>query len=153
MATKLSDTNKKTLMTALVANPAGEIFELQGYAAVGMAGSSMRPLTTDETLKMPHGSELMYLPDRHPVLLNLNSGKLETVKKNPYVPGEDIYPVAAFNSPGYVITWVSAFREGHHADYLPLFSYGAVGWHQEKFRSAAILVDPEPRQDLRRMKR
>ena len=144
--------NKKTLVTALVANTAGEIFELQGYAAVGMAGSSMRPLTTDETLKMPHGSELMYLPNRHPVLFNLNSGKLETVKKNPYVPGEDIYQVAAFNSPGYVITWVSAFREEHHADYLPLFSYGAVGWHQEKFRSAAILVDPEPRQDLRRMK-
>ena len=144
--------NKKTLVTALVANTAGEIFELQGYAAVGMAGSSMRPLTTDETLKMPHGSELMYLPNRHPVLFNLNSGKLETVKKNPYVPGENIYPVAAFNSPGYVITWVSAFREGQHADYLPLFSYGAVGWHQEKFRSAAILVDPEPRQDLRRMK-
>ena len=152
MAIKISNTTKDSLLTALVANPTGEIFELQGYAAVGMAGSLMQPLTTDKTLKMPHGSELMYLPDRKPVLFNLNSGQLETVEKNPYIPGEEVFPVAAFNSPGYVIAWVCAFRENNNADYLPLFSYGAVGWHQGEFRSAVMLVDPEPRQDLRRMK-
>jgi len=144
---------EKGLLTALVANGAGEIFELDGYAAVGMAGPLLTPLTVDQTLDLPYGSELMYLPDRKPVLLNIDTGKLETLQQNPYAPGEVIYPVAAFNSPGYVITRISAYHETRQSQFLPLFSYGAVGWHSDGFRSAVVLVDPEPRQDLRRMPR
>ena len=153
MQSKIPAKSDKGLLTALVANGAGEIFELDGYAAVGMAGAVLAPLTVDQTLNLPYGSELMYLPDRKPVLLNISTGKLETLQQNPYEPGETIYPVAAFNSPGYVITRISAYRETRTSQYLPLFSYGAVGWHQNGFRSAAVLVDPEPRQDLRRMPR
>ena len=139
------------LLTALVADQAGEIFELDGYAAVGMAGTWLEPLSREQTCNMPYGSELMYLPERKPVLLNIKTGRLETLRENPYVPGENIFPVAAFNSPGYVLTRVSAYHETKTAQTLPLFSYGAVGWHKESFRSAVVLVDPEPRQDLRRM--
>ena len=151
MPSKIPAKAKKGLLTALVANGAGEIFELDGYAAVGMAGARLSPLTVDQTVNLPYGSELMYLPDRKPVLLNIGTGKLETLQHNPYEPGEGIYPVAAFNSPGYLITRISAYRETRTSQYLPLFSYGAVGWHKNGFRSAAVLVDPEPRQDLRRM--
>ena len=142
---------KEVLLTALVANGAGEIFELDGYAAVGMAGSKLAPLTVNQTHRLPHGSELMYLPDRIPVLLNISTGKLETLDQNPYAPGEVIFPVAAFNSPGYVITRISAYGETQKSQTLPLFSYGAVGWHAKGFRSAVVRVDSEPRQDLRRM--
>ena len=45
-----------------------------------------------------------------------------------------------------------AYEEEDHAQHLPLFSYGAVGWHQDGFHSAVIKVDEEPRQDLRLMK-
>lgn len=141
------------LLTALVANQAGEIFELDGYAAVGMAGPRLEPLSKEQACTMPYGSELMYLPDRLPVLLNIKTGRLETLGENPYAPGENLFPVAAFNSPGYVITRVSAYRETKMAQTLPLFSYGAVGWLNNRFRSAVVLVDPEPRQDLRRMQR
>jgi len=144
---------KDPLLTALVANPAGEIFELEGYAAVGMAGPLRVPLTAANTRKIPYGSELMYLPDRKPVLYNLATAVCETLTENPYAPGEPIFPVAAFNSPGFVITYLSAYQETDHAGYLPLFSYGAVGWHGGDFRTAVVRVDPEPRQDLRRMKR
>ena len=142
---------KAGLLTALVANQDGEIFELDGYAAVGMAGTWLEPLSREQTCDMPYGSELMYLPDRKPVLLNIKTGRLETLRKNPYAPGENIFPVAAFNSPGYVLTRVSAYRETRRVQTLPLFSYGAVGWYNNNFRSAVVLVDPEPRQDLRRM--
>jgi pyruvate-formate lyase-activating enzyme len=118
-----------------------------------MAGPSLTPLSVAQTCNIPHGSELMYLPDRRPILFNQNSGNTETLSENPYVPGEPIFPVAAFNSPGYLITHVSAYRERENANFLPLFSYGAVGWHEGKFRSAAVLVDAEPRQDLRQMQR
>ena len=143
---------KKDYVTALVANTAGEIFELNGYAAVGMAGATQIPLSQKNTRNLPYGSELMYLPDRRPVLFNIQSGKIEALKENPYAAGEPIFPVTAFNSPGYVISYLGAFAENNQAQALPLFSYGAVGWRQGKFRSAVILVDREKRQDLRLMK-
>ncbi len=143
---------KTTLVTALVANAGGEIFELDGYAAVGMAGATQIPLTLKNTRNMPFGSELMYLPERRPVLFNLHSGRIETVSENPYTPGQPLSPVSAFNSPGYVISYLGAYVETKKARALPLFSYGAVGWHRGKFRSAVIWVDREKRQDLRLMK-
>lgn len=143
---------KKVLLKALVANSAGEIFELEDYAAVGAGGETPIPLTSSNTRNMPFGSELMYLPQRRPVLLNLQSGRMETVNENPHAPGQTLYPVTAFNSPGYVISHLGAFVETAEALALPLFSYGAVGWHQGKFRSAVIRVDRERRQDLRLMK-
>ncbi|MFC1857279.1 radical SAM protein [Thermodesulfobacteriota bacterium] len=145
-------TKQKELITALVSDQTGEIFELEGYAAVGMAGSAHVPLSRAETVNMPHGSELMFLPDRMPVLYNTRSGQIETLEENPYQPGEPVFPVAAFNSPGYVISLMSAYAERARAKVLPLFSYGAVGWLAGRFRSAAILVDREKRQDLRRMR-
>jgi pyruvate-formate lyase-activating enzyme len=152
VAAKKANIKPNPMLTAVVANRAGEIFELEGYAAAGMAEQTLDPLKLKTTRKIPFGSELMYLPERHPVLYNLHNGKFETLKENPYAPGEILCPVAAFNSPGYVITHISAYRETRSARYLPLFSYGAVGWHQGSFRTAVVLVDAEPRQDLRQMK-
>jgi len=85
-------------------------------------------------------------------LFNLHAGRIETVSEDPYSPGKPLFPVAAFNSPGYVISALAAFVEIPNARTLPLFSYGAVGWHEGKFRSAVIRVDREKRQDLRLMK-
>jgi pyruvate-formate lyase-activating enzyme len=150
---ELKSAKKKTdFVTALVANAAGEIFELEGYAAVGMEGLTYTPLRTSNTRNIPYGSELMYLPDRRPILLNTHSGKIETLKENPYVSGEPLFPVTAFNSPGYLISYLGAYVENKKAPSLPLFSYGAVGWHRGKFRSAVMRVDREKRQDLRLMK-
>jgi pyruvate-formate lyase-activating enzyme len=146
---KLSDDSK--LLRALVADADGRIFDLPGYAAVGMAGEDLVPLAREHTIGMPFGSELMYLPDRVPVLFNLAGGGPEEVPENPYAPGKSIFPVAVFNSPGHVITQVSAYRERPRSRRLPLFSYGAVGWLGGKFRSATLRIDREPRQDLRRM--
>jgi pyruvate-formate lyase-activating enzyme len=147
-----SGKKKRTYVTALVANRAGEIFDLKGYAAVGMAGPTLAPLTVEETPPMPYGSELMFMPDRKPILYNMDKSRLETLMENPYAPGESIFPVAAFNSPGHLVTYVSAYKENENAGFLPLFSYGAVGWYKGKFRTAVIRVDKERRQDLRLMK-
>ncbi|MFC1817353.1 hypothetical protein ACFL0M_15800 [Thermodesulfobacteriota bacterium] len=135
---KKSSKKRHNLLTAVVANSEGEVFELGGYAAVGMAGLSLVPLAAAEAINMPSGSELMFLPDRKPILFNKNTQQIETISKNPHNPKEVIFPVAVFNSPGYVITYVSAYKENKNAGYLPLFSFGAVGWYHGKFRSAAI---------------
>jgi len=144
-------TKPPKLVTAVVANDKGEIFDLAGYAAVGADGPLKLPLDVSQTLNLPSGSELMYLPDRTPLLYDLQQKRLVLLPEDPYNPGNAIFPVAAFNSPGYMITHTAAYEERPKAGFLPLFSYGAAGWHRGKFRSAAVQVDSEPRQDLRRM--
>jgi pyruvate-formate lyase-activating enzyme len=147
-----SETNQEWL-TAVVANSEGEIFELEEYAAVGMSGTVLKPLKVGETQPMPFGSELMLLPDRIPVLYRMQNRQVEAITHNPYLPSESIFPVAAFNSPGHIVTHMSGYRTTTQVKPLPLFSYGAVGWHQDAFRSAVICVDQERRQDLRLMKK
>jgi pyruvate-formate lyase-activating enzyme len=148
---KPEDRKPSELLTAVVANAKGEIFDLEGFAAVGADGPLLNSLSTGNTIAMPHGSELMYLPDRSPVVMDLATGQVGPVSRNPYTTNEPIFPVAVFNSPGVVLSHTCAYEERPGASILPLFSYGAVGWQRHGFRSAAIFVDREPRQDLRRM--
>lgn len=138
-------------VTALVSNSRGEFFDLEGYAAVGMAGGRLVPLVHDETIDMPAGSEHLFLPERRPIVYDIATGSFEVLAENPYEPGEAVFPVAAFNAPGYTIRWVSAYAEEAAATPLPLFSYGAVGWGPQGCRTAALRVDRERRQDLRLM--
>ncbi|MCB9481931.1 MAG: radical SAM protein [Desulfobacteraceae bacterium] len=134
--------------SAVVANEKGEIFELEGYSAVGMACNDLYVLNEQNSIKIPDYSELMFLPDRAPILFNNSSNEYEIVEFNPYNVKEKIFPVAAFNSPGYVITLNSAFDENQDAKPLPLFSYGAVGGLDDDFVSAVYQVDKEDRQNL-----
>ncbi len=142
-----------SLITAVVAAENGDIFELDGYGAVGFSGTRPVVLTQKNTISMPHGSELMLLPDRYPIVYNQATGEFETLRHNPYDPSEKIFPVAVFNSPGYVNQAFCAYDDKDAGQILPLFSYGAVGFKNNRFCSAAILVDAEPRQDLRQMPR
>jgi pyruvate-formate lyase-activating enzyme len=139
-------------IAGLVADLQGEIFEIEGYGAVGMAGTVLVPLTRKNTIPLPHGGEMMLLPDRRPVLFNISKHRFEALGENPYAPGEPVYPVACFNSPGVFNAYVSAYQEIETSKHLPLFSYGAMGWAGDGFRTAAVVVDKEPRQDLRQMK-
>ncbi len=129
----------------------GDIFELEGYGAAGMSGNTPVVLRKEETLPMPHGSELMMLPKRKPVVYNIVLDKFEIIEHNPFNPEEKIFPVAVFNSPGYVNQHSCAYDDDGIKNFLPLFSYGATGFGKNSFRSSAILVDSEPRQDLRQM--
>ncbi|MFH1980951.1 MAG: radical SAM protein [Pseudomonadota bacterium] len=142
----------KPFLTAVAADAAGNIFDIEGYAAVGSDGIRSVPLTPTDALALPFGSELMMLPERAPMVYNIAARRIELLEENPFAPGEPLFAVAAFNSPGYAVTHTSAFVERPGARQLPLFSYGAVGWRGNGFKSALIRVDAEPRQDLRRMK-
>jgi pyruvate-formate lyase-activating enzyme len=141
------------MLTAVAAAENGEIFDLEGYGAVGFSGNQPTVLTRADTIAMPHGSELMMLPDRSPIVFDPDLDRFETLTQNPYAPDERIFPVAVFNSPGYVNRHVCAYAADSPARPLPLFSYGAVGFGAKKFWSAALQVDAEPRQDLRQMPR
>ncbi|MEX1298353.1 MAG: radical SAM protein [Desulfotignum sp.] len=139
------------MITAVAASVNGEIFDLEGYGAVGFSRDQPVLLTRDQTIAMPHGSELMMLPDRAPVVYNRMEDRFETLTENPYAPDEKLFAVAVFNSPGYVNRHFCAYEAPADAGPLPLFAYGAVGFGRKRFRSAALQVDAEPRQDLRQM--
>jgi len=141
----------KQILTAVAAGDNGEIFELEGYGAAGISGGQFHILTKTNSCDMPHGSELMLLPNRYPVVFNLVTDQFEILEANPYDPGQRIYPVGVFNSPGYVNRHFCAYDDTGIDNPLPLFSYGAVGFGKKDFRSAAMQVDKEPRQDLRQM--
>lgn len=143
--------SKKPFLKAMVANEQGEFFDLKGYAAVGMAGRHLIPLLKSETICMPFGGEYLFLPDRRPIVYNVATGAFEVLTENPYASGEPVYPVAAFNAPGYTLCLVSAYAEEPRAAPLPLFSFGAVGWLRGASRVAAMRVDWERRQDVRLM--
>ncbi len=143
----------KTPLAPVVANKEGEIFELEGFGAAAMAGDQPVLLTQGDTIEMPYGSEMMMLPDRFPLVFNFDKFCFEILKKNPYNPEEPIHAVSVFNSPGYVNRYVAAYESAVKGALLPLFSYGATGWGKGGFRSAAICVDRERRQDLRLMPR
>ncbi len=140
--------NNQFVLAPVVANKKGEIFDLQGFGAAAMQGKNPVLLTQKDTIKMPHGSELMMLPGHKPVVFNFNTEKFEVLDENPYSPGEKICPVAIFNSPGFVNRYFCAYENNN---LLPLFSYCASGWGEGGFRSAAICVETERRQDLRLM--
>ncbi len=135
----------------MVAAENGNIFDLEGYGAVGMSGNSPFVLKKKETIPMPHGSELMLLPQRKPIVYNIANDTFEILEQNPFNTDEKIFPVAVFNSPGHVNRHFCAYDDEGINDLLPLFSYGAVGFGKNNFRSATLLVDKEPRQDLRQM--
>ncbi|MDL2329951.1 radical SAM protein [Desulfosarcina sp. OttesenSCG-928-A07] len=152
----LKRSHEPTPLFAVVANERGEIFDLEGFAAVGADGACLTPLTVSDTISLPHGSELMFLPDRVPLLMDLSTGTIRPVSHHPRFHQQRIFPVAAFNSPGVVLTHTCAHKvdeANENAPALPLFAYGAVGWSKNRFRCAALVVDTEPRQDLRQMPR
>jgi pyruvate-formate lyase-activating enzyme len=139
------------LISAVVAEAGGRIIELSRYVAVGMAGKTLVPLTRQNTRPRSHGTELMLLPDRFPIVFEPATHRFVALRRHPHSPDQPVFAVAAFNSPGHMITLAGAWQETPGAAVLPLFSYGAVGYGDGGFRTAALLVDAEPRQDLRRM--
>ncbi len=146
---KQKDKNDHLLLTPVVANKKGEIFDLKGFGAAAMQGKKPVLLTEKQTIKMSYGSELMMLPGHKPIVFNFDKKKFQVLHKNPYFPNEDVYPVAIFNSPGYVNRYFCAYE--YTNELLPLFSYCAAGWGRGGFRSAALCVETETRQDLRFM--
>ncbi len=127
----------------IVSDKNGRIYDIPGLEACGMEGGRFFRLSPGDLLKMPHGSELFTLPERAPVGYD--------GRKKAFVVLEGYHALAAFVSPGYTITYNSAYRETGSPSKLPLFAYGAAAFYKGGFYAAAVRVDRELRQDLRLM--
>ena len=122
------------------ADAEGNIFEDTRYEAVGRSGFNVLPLTPEDFIEMPFGSDLLTLPGRRPYGLE-ESGEM--------IIREDVQAVAALNAPAYTQLYSAAFgTEEENAPTLPLYAYTTVGWLDDKFYTTAVRIDPDERQDL-----
>ncbi len=119
----------------------GNIFEDERYLAVGRSGYNVYPLTAEDFIELPTGSDLFTLPGRRPYGLNVATGEMDI--------REDVQAVASLNAPAYTQLYMAAFgTEEENAPTLPLFCYTVVGWLDGKFWTTAVRIDPDERQDL-----
>ncbi|MFM7309281.1 MAG: hypothetical protein ACKOZY_01625, partial [Flavobacteriales bacterium] len=83
------------------ADAEGNIFEDTRYEAVGRSGYDVSPLSPEDFIELPFGSDLLTLPGRRPYGLHIESGEFEI--------REDVQAVAALNAPAYTQLYMAAF--------------------------------------------
>jgi len=123
----------------VVANAAGEIFDLLDFHAAGRSGREIYPLDPAVLIPLPENSRLYFLPQRAP--LGYSHKSLAPRQLNEYTA------VAAFLPPGYTIFSVAAFHRQADAPLLPIYAYSAVCWYRDQFHVPARRVDDDVKHD------
>ena len=120
----------KNRITALIANDAGEIFDVPGAEGVGRVGEKIFKLKPDDLIKLPNSADLMFLPDRQAV----------GFKRGEFIPLKG-RAVSAILPQGFTRTHLPAFRKNSGAQILPLYGYTAVVLYKDELHAAALYTD------------
>jgi len=134
----------------LYADDNGRLFEDPAFLMAVFDGTRVRAPREDEIIELPEGSDLFFLPGRHPFAINPVSNGPELLVHH--------QAASAFVSPAYVRTLLPAYKTAGDAPVLPLYAYAPVGGMDGKFYTTAIRIDPSERQnplkfDIRRVKK
>ncbi|MBX7152747.1 radical SAM protein [bacterium] len=113
----------------------GQIFDLPGYAMAGKSARTIMPIDPSQLIELPEGSQLYYLPGRKAAGYSRTNNKLTFV--------DDAFAVAAYIPPAYTHFLHAAYQMTDQATELPLFSFTAVGWMDDKFYVPAVRIDPQ----------
>ncbi len=135
---------RKTLPKLLYADAQGNIFDHPTLCMAGMSGPEAVLPEGVELIPLPEGSRLFTIPDTPPMAWDEKQHRFVTVTT--VREGRRTLPVqavSAFMAPGYVRTLLPACDYGRKKVHLPLWSYTAVGWDEERdcFVVAASRVD------------
>ncbi len=128
----------------VVADASCNIYDHPDFLMICRTGKQWGLPRPDELMPLPPESELFFLPGRHAVGLNPESGKTEIL--------EDL-AVAAFAAPAHTLTAHPAYDSDAAAPLLPLFAYGPVGFAPGRFYNCAKKVDTDTRQEFRKVKK
>ena len=135
---------KKTVPKLLYADAKGNIYDHPELCMAGMNGPEAVLPEAVELIPLPEGSRIFTIPDTPPMAWDEKRKQfvtLDAVREGKRrVP---IQAVSAFMAPGYVRTLLPACDYGRKKVHLPLWSYTAVGWDEERdcFVVAASRVD------------
>lgn len=135
---------RKALPKLLYADAQGNIFDHPTLCMAGMSGPEAVLPEGVELIPLPEGSRLFTIPDTPPMAWDEKQHRFVTVAT--VREGRRTLPVqavSAFMAPGYVRTLLPACDYGRKKVHLPLWSYTAVGWDEERdcFVVAASRVD------------
>ena len=117
----------------------GNLFEDTNYEAVGRVGNTIVRLKPEDFIELPEGSDFFFLKDRNPIGYDIKNNKIATIKKR--------HGAAAFISPAYTQTHLTAFERTAKSPTLPLYAYSVLGWLDDKFYTCALRIDNDIRQD------
>ncbi|HSH69757.1 MAG TPA: radical SAM protein [Deferrisomatales bacterium] len=125
----------------LVCDPDGNILDHPTLGFAGQSGTRWVPVPEEDLVPIPEGTKVFFVPDSRAV-------GWDPEHRRPVVL-EGFRAVAAMLQAGYTRTLLPAAqraalvpgRYGCH-DYLPLWSYAAVGWRGDELVAAAFRVDP-----------
>jgi pyruvate-formate lyase-activating enzyme len=124
----------------IVSDKRGKIFDIPELEAIGRSGKNFLTPGKKEWIPLPPGSDLMELPGRLPVGIEVKTQKLQVIN-------DSLWAVAAFTSPAHTITLLAAWKTRENSEPLPLYAYGAVGWFKNRFQVCAMRIDPDIRQE------
>lgn len=99
----------------------------------GMKAGRFFRLSDNDLIKLPPESEIFTLPNR--VAVGYDPATLK------FVPIKNKSAMAAFLSPGYTVTYNSAYIESGNPKMLPLFSYAACSFYKGEIYASAVRVD------------
>lgn len=120
----------KNLITALIADENGNIFDVPEAEAVGRVGNEFFKLKPEDLIKLPDSADLMFLPARRAV--GFKRGQFVSLRGR---------AVSAILPQGYTRTHLPAFRKDLHAQILPLYGYTAVALYKDELYAAALYTD------------
>ena len=117
-------------ITALIANDAGEIFDVPEAEGVGRVGEKFFKFQPKDLIKLPDSADLMFLPQRQAI--GFRRGKFFSLEGQ---------AVSAILPQGYTRTHLPAFKKIPNAQILPLYGYTAVVLYKDELYTAAIYTD------------
>jgi len=126
------------MLTVLIADERGEIFDAPGWGAVGVSGGTKRACEKVDMIPLPDSSELMFLPGR--AAIGVRQGAIKSLGRNKFA-------VAATLPVGYTRLLLPAYEIMAGAPMLPLFGYTAVAWSRGKMWVAAMRSDQTDKWD------
>jgi pyruvate-formate lyase-activating enzyme len=122
----------------------GTIYDHPHLCMAGMNGTDAVLPEGVELIPLPEDSRLFTIPDTPPVAWDQRKGAFVTVDSvRDGGRSQRVQAVSAFMAPGYVRTLLPACDYSRKRVHLPLWSYTAVGWDDERERIvvAASRVD------------
>jgi pyruvate-formate lyase-activating enzyme len=128
----------------LYADSRGEIYDHPQLVMAGMNGTEAVLPEEVELIPLPEGSRLFTIPDTPPLAWDAKVNRFITVDRVKLGGrSRPVQAVCAFMAPGYVRTLLPACDYSRKQVHLPLWSYTAVGWDEERdcFVVAASRVD------------
>jgi len=106
---------------------------------VGRVGWDAMPIPEEDWIELPDGGSLYELPSRRGIGIDVVTGEMRLCDKG--------WAVCAFIPPAHTGLYLAAFETMPDAPTLPLFSYTAAGWKDDKFYVTAVRIEQDIRQE------